>query len=42
MGGSGADIDVETSARGLLARVEHLSLATSGVFEGYDGSEMPF
>jgi len=42
MGGSGADIDVQTSARGLLARIDHLSLASSGVFEGYDGSEMPF
>lgn len=42
MGGSGAEIDVETSARGLLARIDNLSMATTGVFEGYDSSDMPF
>jgi len=42
MGGSDAEINVETSACGLLARIEHLSLASSGAFESYEGSEMPF
>ena len=42
MGGSGADINAETSAKGLLQRIDILSMTTSGVFEGYDGPEMPF
>jgi len=42
MGGSAAEIEVQTAARGLLERIDFLSMATSGVFEGYDGSEMPF
>ena len=42
MGGSAADINAETSAKGLLERIDILSMATSGVFEGYDGAEMPF
>ena len=42
MGGSGAEITVEESARGLLARIEALSLATSGAFESYDGTTIPF
>jgi NAD(P)-dependent dehydrogenase (short-subunit alcohol dehydrogenase family) len=42
MGGSGADIDAETSAKGLLNRIDILSMETTGVYEGYDGAEMPF
>ena len=37
MGGQGADIAAAVSAAGLAARFEHLSLATSGVFEDYAG-----
>ena len=42
MGGGSADITAETSAKGLLARIDILSMETTGVFEGYDGAEMPF
>ena len=42
MGGAGADIDMETSAAGLLARFEALSLATTGCFEDYAGRAIPF
>lgn len=42
MGGADADIDVETSARGLHARIEALSPATTGLFEGYDGETLAF
>jgi NAD(P)-dependent dehydrogenase (short-subunit alcohol dehydrogenase family) len=41
MGGAGADIDAETSARGLLARIDALSTATTGVFEDYAGRPIP-
>ena len=42
MGGPGADIDADTSARGLHDRIATLSPATSGVFEAYDGKNLPF
>ena len=42
MGGSAADINAEASAKGLLERIDILSVATTGIFEGYDGAEMPF
>lgn len=42
MGGSAADIDVETSAAGLAARFDALSPATTGCFQSYDGSTVPF
>jgi NAD(P)-dependent dehydrogenase (short-subunit alcohol dehydrogenase family) len=42
MGGSGADIAVADSAAGLVARFDHLSLATSGVFEDYRGQPIAF
>lgn len=42
MGGGGADIDVEESAGGLLARFDALSMATTGVFEDYKGAGIPF
>jgi NAD(P)-dependent dehydrogenase (short-subunit alcohol dehydrogenase family) len=42
MGGSGADIDVTTSATGLAARFGVLSVATTGCFEDYTGRAIPF
>ncbi len=42
MGTDAASIDVATSVAGLRARFTALSPATSGCFEGYDGSVMPF
>ena len=42
MGGPSASIDVEESARGLMARFEALSLATTGLFEDYRGQPIPF
>ncbi|MEM8980387.1 MAG: SDR family NAD(P)-dependent oxidoreductase [Pseudomonadota bacterium] len=40
MGGAEADIDTNTSVKGLVERFDALSLATTGVFEGYDGTQM--
>ena len=42
MGGAEAAITVEESARGLLQRFAELDLATSGVFETYQGEAIPF
>lgn len=42
MGGSGADVPAETSARGLAERFAALSLATTGCFENYDGRRLDF
>ena len=42
MGGSGADVTPEQSAKGLLARIEALSLETTGVMEDYQGHAIPF
>jgi NAD(P)-dependent dehydrogenase (short-subunit alcohol dehydrogenase family) len=42
MGGPGADIPVETAVTGLAARFAALSPETTGVFESWDGSPMPF
>ena len=42
MGGSGAAISPEESARGLLARFDRLSPETTGVFEDYKGEPIPF
>ncbi len=42
MGGSMADISVEDAAAGLIKRFDHLSLATSGCFEMWNGDPMPF
>lgn len=39
MGGAGADISVEESARGIIARIDELTLKNSGLFLDYDGSE---
>lgn len=42
MGGAQAEIDVATSASGLLSRFEKLGLDTTGVFEDYKGDTIPF
>ena len=42
MGGSSADIDAKDSAAGLLARFDALGIATSGVFEDYQGKPIPY
>ena len=42
MGGSGADIDVDTAVAGLRARFAALGPATTGVFESYDGTPLAF
>ena len=42
MGGSGASITPEASAKGLIARFDALSPTTTGVFEAYDGQAMTF
>jgi len=42
MGGGAADIDVETSANGLVARFDALSVATTGCFETWDGRPHPY
>lgn len=40
MGGSDADITPEESARGLIARIDCLSLATTGIVEDYRGRRL--
>jgi NAD(P)-dependent dehydrogenase (short-subunit alcohol dehydrogenase family) len=42
MGGLGAEIDTGTAVRGLAARFDALSTDTTGVFEAWDGTPMPF
>ncbi|WP_343116000.1 SDR family NAD(P)-dependent oxidoreductase [Ostreiculturibacter nitratireducens] len=42
MGGPGAAISAEEAARGLLARFDALSPATTGCFETWDGRPHPF
>ena len=42
MGGAGASISPEESARGLAARIAALSPRTSGAFENWDGRPHPF
>ena len=42
MGGPGADIDAATSAAGLADRLAALTLATTGRFESFDGTPVPF
>ena len=42
MGGSGADISPEQSAKGILAVIDGLSLSKSGQFINYDGKDMPW
>ena len=42
MGGSGADIDIQTSVIGMKKVIDDLTPADSGKFFSYDGSEMPW
>lgn len=42
MGGAAADISVRESATGLIERFDALSMATTGVFEDYQGERIPF
>jgi NAD(P)-dependent dehydrogenase (short-subunit alcohol dehydrogenase family) len=42
MGGNNADISLEECTNGLWDRFTKLSLATTGVFEGYDGAALAF
>ena len=42
MGGAEAAITAEESAKGLLQRFAVLDMATSGVFETYEGDPLPF
>lgn len=42
MGGRLADIDAATAAQGLIARIDALSPATTGVFEAWDGTLLAF
>lgn len=42
MGGSSAPVTPEASARGIAARIDHLSLATTGVFEDFQGHAYAF
>lgn len=42
MGGSAADIDVETSAAGLIQCFAGLDATTTGGFFNYDGSALPY
>ena len=42
MGGAQAAITAEVSAAGLLRRFDALTMATSGVFETYEGEQLPF
>ena len=42
MGGAGAEIDVDTAVRGLKARFDALSPATTGCFESWDGTPHPW
>jgi NAD(P)-dependent dehydrogenase (short-subunit alcohol dehydrogenase family) len=41
MGGAAADIDAATSAAGLIARFDDLSVTTTGTFQNYDGTLWP-
>jgi NAD(P)-dependent dehydrogenase (short-subunit alcohol dehydrogenase family) len=42
MGGATADIPATVSAAGLVARIDGLSLATTGVFETYSGAKLAY
>ncbi len=41
MGGSGAEIEAEVAAKGLMGRFAALSLATTGCFEDWQGRPLP-
>ena len=42
MGGADAAITAEQSAEGLLRRFDALTMATTGLFETYEGEPIPF
>ena len=42
MGGAGADITVDVSARGLVRRIDALSIANTGIYEDYKGDALPY
>jgi NAD(P)-dependent dehydrogenase (short-subunit alcohol dehydrogenase family) len=42
MGGSGAALDVDTAADGMVRVIDAFSLARSGAYLTYDGSELPW
>lgn len=42
MGGKSAPVTPQESAKGLVARIDHLSLASTGVFEDYRGTRFAF
>ena len=42
MGGPTAPVSPEASAKGLLERIDKLSLATTGVFEDFQGKPFAF
>ncbi|MDB2469305.1 SDR family oxidoreductase [Alphaproteobacteria bacterium] len=42
MGGDAADVTPADSAAGLLARIDALDLATTGIYESYRGEALPF
>ncbi len=42
MGGAEADIDVQTSASGLISNLDGLDMSKSGKFLNYDGTPLPF
>jgi NAD(P)-dependent dehydrogenase (short-subunit alcohol dehydrogenase family) len=42
MGGASADLDAAESAAGLVARIDALSLATTGVFEDHRGEPIAY
>lgn len=42
MGGGAADITVDDAASGLVTRFDALSMATTGVFETWDGRAQPY
>jgi len=42
MGGSDADLDIQTSVNGMKNVIENLTLEDSGKFISHDGSEMPW
>ncbi|MFZ5961900.1 SDR family NAD(P)-dependent oxidoreductase [Thalassococcus sp. BH17M4-6] len=42
MGGESADLAVEDAAKGLVARIDALSLDTTGCFETWDGRAHPY
>ena len=42
MGGASADITVDVSARGLVRRIDALSIANTGIYEDYKGDALPY